>query len=152
MDIKSRFMLQVNKEPSGCWLWKGKTHARNPWRKRYGIFYYPKQEDGSGGRVIGAHRTSYILFVGSIPQGYHIHHKCENTLCVNPAHLEAIDPNKHMEVHNHFVVQNKEKQFCPHGHEYTEENTYRNTKGYRYCLICMRARDKGRDHHKKPVP
>lgn len=33
-----------------------------------------------------------------------------------------------------------EKRFCPHGHEYTEENSGYNSQGYRYCKVCMAER------------
>lgn len=36
--------------------------------------------------------------------------------------------------------QKNEKQFCPHGHEYTDENSGFTSQGYRYCKICMKKR------------
>lgn len=32
------------------------------------------------------------------------------------------------------------KQFCPHGHEYTEKNSGYTSQGYRYCKVCMQKR------------
>lgn len=40
--------------------------------------------------MIYAHRLSYELFVGPIPDGYELDHLCRNRGCVNPAHLEAV--------------------------------------------------------------
>lgn len=58
---------------TGCWEWTG------PSSREYG------HHNGEG-----AYRYSYRLLVGPIPDGLHIDHLCRNTLCVNPAHLEAV--------------------------------------------------------------
>ena len=56
---------------SGCWLWTGYKSGR------YGGFY----------KQAKAHRWSYETFVGPIPDGKVVCHKCDTPLCVNPAHL-----------------------------------------------------------------
>ena len=59
-----------------CWLWQASTNSRN----RYGAF-------GFGGRVSSAHRFSYLLHHGEIPEGMHVMHLCDVPQCVNPKHL-----------------------------------------------------------------
>ena len=36
-----------------------------------------------------SHRYSYSMFVGEIPEGYHVLHSCDNKVCVLPAHLRV---------------------------------------------------------------
>lgn len=77
-----RFMSQVIPEPnSGCWLWLG--HAMKGYygslRGRFWVDYDPGQ--------ILAHRASYLMFKGKIPEGVLVLHKCDVSLCVNPDHL-----------------------------------------------------------------
>ncbi len=74
--IVKRFWRKVNKTQS-CWLWIG---SRN--QKGYGLI-----GPGSAGSMIGAHRLSWALHHGSIPDGLWVLHHCDNPPCVRPEHL-----------------------------------------------------------------
>lgn len=73
-----RFLECVIPEPnSGCWLCDGALcgdYAHFTWN----------------GRSYGAHRVSWALFRGPIPDGYEIDHWCYVPCCVNPDHLRAV--------------------------------------------------------------
>lgn len=66
-----------------CWIWTGRRVVKRP-GVAYGSFC-----QGSG-NYMPAHRFAYADIVGPIPDGLVIDHRCEETLCVNPAHLEPV--------------------------------------------------------------
>lgn len=117
---------------SGCWLWLGGTNA-----KGYAHFKYDNVQRR-------ANRFSWEAHKGPIPDGLHVLHSCDNRLCVNPDHLflGTNQDNVDDKIKKGRAGQNAQalKTHCPRGHEYTEENTYRQkNKNQRSCLICRRA-------------
>ena len=86
MDLREndllRFWFRVNKNgKDGCWIWK--DYISNG----YGYFYLSNSQ-----HPIEAHRISYEINVGTIPNGMLIDHICKVKTCVNPDHLRLSTP------------------------------------------------------------
>jgi len=73
-----RFWSKVKKTET-CWLWQ--ASKRN---KGYGAFVWCKNGEVVQGR---AHRFSWEIHNGAIPNGMCVLHKCDVPACVNPEHL-----------------------------------------------------------------
>lgn len=74
--LRHRFEEKYTPEPmSGCWLWEAYCD-----KDGYGRF-------GIGGAAYRAHRVSWELHNGRIPDGMLVLHKCDVPECVNPDHL-----------------------------------------------------------------
>lgn len=102
----NKFQIASN----GCWNWTANIVQKTG----YGLMM--NEDHGS----IGAHRASYIIHKGEIPDGFHIHHKCKNRKCVNPEHLEAIKASEHLSLER----KGKYQKYCSKGHLLDGENLY----------------------------
>ena len=68
---------QILENENGCWEWQGSINDSGYGRTSI----YESHE-----RCL-SHRLTYMLFIGEIPKGMHICHKCDNPRCCNPDHL-----------------------------------------------------------------
>jgi hypothetical protein len=85
-----------------------------------------------------AHRASYEAFIGPIPCGYDVDHRCHCRNCVNPTHLEAVWHRENARRSTSPPAKNASKPHCPQGHPYSQENTYHRPDGRRVCRTCDR--------------
>jgi hypothetical protein len=86
--LKERFFAKVDKTDT-CWNWTSAKTAYKPKRiasdatKGYGFITI-------NGRPFYAHRASWLMHKGPLVDGLVIDHLCNNTLCVNPDHLQQV--------------------------------------------------------------
>lgn len=101
---------------------------------------------------VRVHRLVLEAFVGPRPEGHVARHLNGNpgdnrlaNLCWG-TELENADDKRRHGTHN-----NTRKAHCKRGHEFTEENTFRDRKGRRECRACRKAYFAARDEHRRAV-
>ena len=77
--LKQRLRKQIEKQdkPNGCWLWTGARTAHG-----HGAI-------NVSGKTTYVHRLAYELWLGPIPEGLWVLHRCNTPTCCNPKHLYA---------------------------------------------------------------
>ncbi len=128
--VDVRFWAKVNKTET-CWLWVGAVTDNG-----YGNFRKKRKS-------IPAHRVSYELLIGPIPDGLELDHLCRVRNCVNPEHLEPVTRQENVKRGVGWAGENgnagarKRRTHCNQGHEFTPENTGIRSDGEgRLCKKC----------------
>lgn len=151
VPLADRFWIKADvRGPDECWPWIGHIHEQG-----YGLLW----REGPGYHK--AHRLSYELHFGPVPEGRVVDHTCHNSdptclggpkclhrRCVNPRHLEAVtDPVNIGRGRSGIVNGGREaaKTQCKHAHAFTSENIYyygpeNRWRGCRKCRAAARAR------------
>lgn len=135
-DPVERFWSKVEKTDGGCWLWQAARISGG-----YGVMGIR-----GGQRNVLAHRFSWELHRGPIPDEFFVCHRCDNPSCVRPDHLfigTALDNSRDM--------MNKGRHYrahrfaCKHGHHFDR----RASAGHRACSVCMRRHQEKRNSRKR---
>lgn len=129
-SIAERIEAKVVRVPfSGCWIFCGSLDTSG-----YGLIGV-----GGSGNIGKAHRESFKIYRGTIPEGMQICHTCDVRCCVNPAHLFVGTLQDNME------DRDKKGRHVPlpgesHGmHKLTEEQVLEIRARYKAGGIGMRA-------------
>jgi hypothetical protein len=118
-----RFWPQVD-QSDGCWLWTGYVKPNG-----YASFY---PGGGRGVAKVYAHRFSYEMHKGAIPESMEIDHTCNVRSCVNPDHLEAVTHRVNLDR----AVDRR--THCKSAHPLSGANLYV-WRGNRSCRTCRDA-------------
>lgn len=154
--LEQRLLRKLVVDENGCWIWQGQPNHR-----------YGTLKEGPSRRTIGAHRAAYTVWLGEIPPGMLVCHKCDVPKCCNPDHLflgthadNAADRDRKGRLMPR-IVRGKAhynykhgkysdyapavkpppkgpRSHCGNQHELTPENTYVH-RGHKVCRTCQRA-------------
>jgi hypothetical protein len=84
-DFVTEFIRRVDvRSRRECWPWRGPVDSSG-----YGAVSAPYSRTNPRRITKRAHRVSYEMAHGPIPDGLVIRHKCDNPVCVSPYHLEV---------------------------------------------------------------
>jgi HNH endonuclease len=136
--LAAKFFRYVVKTQQ-CWNWVGSKNKAG-----YGRLWF-------SGEYVLAHRLSYELLRGEIPERLELDHLCRNPGCVNPDHLEAVT---HAENNLRGIsppAHNARATHCIRGHRFDADNTRYLAGGRRRCKTCDRIQHREAWRAKNPT-
>lgn len=90
INLELRLLAGLDKSPD-CWRWRGSCQPNG-----YGRIYR-----GKGVSPAYVHRVAHELWIGPIPRGFHVHHRCGNRDCCRADHLTTLSPKGHAAIHRY---------------------------------------------------
>ena len=130
--------VERSDDPDGCWRWTGALAGQ------YGVIR-------ANGRQQAAHRVSYELELGPIPDGLDLNWTCGHRWCIRPGHLTPATRRETLLRGNTVAARNVGVTHCPRGHEYNAANTHITRVGRRRCRECDRTKSRERWRQRRTV-
>lgn len=137
---KARVRARCSIDENGCWLWQGFIH-----RNGYANASHRAH------KVSRLHRLSYLVFVGAIPDGHDVCHRCDIRHCINPEHLfTGTRQQNHDDMWTKGRAWQQQKDACRRGHPWsqyayyvtgTNKSTGKSGR-WRKCRACDRLKEK----------
>ncbi len=134
--LLARIMSRTVRNEFGCLIWQGlKRRSRNS-RTWYGQY-------GFRNSTMTVHRI--VIWLTQRQPGFRevVMHSCDNGLCCNPAHLKFGTTQENLKdaaAKGSYQYHESHYRHCKHGHEFTPENTRKDSRGFRQCRTCEKLR------------
>jgi hypothetical protein len=91
VNLEHRLIANSVVDPdTGCWIWTGCLSKKGYARITLRINGVPRGK--------WAHVISYEVFIGPVPDGFELHHKCETECCIHPNHLQPMLPIENLKL------------------------------------------------------
>lgn len=126
-SLEERFWFYAPRlSPEECWKWNGPLTGTGYGNFKYKAVFYL------------AHKVSYRLNVGEIPDGLSVCHRCDNRNCVNPRHLWLGTQSDNMRdmAEKGRGRKLQRSPYCKRGHLYSEASIRIHKNGTRQCRLC----------------
>ena len=111
----------------------------------YGTFHLNNEK-----RSVPAHRASWIIHYGEIPEGLFVLHNCDNPGCVNPDHLKLGTQLDNMRNRIQRKRGHLRGTHCKKGHPFTRVFVRKNGQFTQQCYTCRNEAQK--KHYWKNCP
>ena len=137
LDLQQTLARLIEPEPNtGCWLWAGLLNPGG-----YGVLVI---QDAKALGEKAAHRITWTVHRGRIPDGLVVDHLCRVRSCVNPDHLRVVTPRVNaLENNLSPPAQSAARSHCIYGHSLDDAYLYRQAttgRRRRCCRPCANAR------------
>lgn len=130
-EVRERILAKTKVDPStGCWEWQGVADGGGYGKINLTGFRF------FGRTVLRTHRVMYMLENLDFDESLFVCHRCDNPVCVNPAHLFAGTPQDNMD---DMVRKGRHKCAPQFGNNYAGQQILAENILYKSCCAAARA-------------